>query len=230
MKEQQYFCADLSSDNILLPEATARHLAQVLRMQVGDKLLLGDGKGTIALVAITVVTKKAVQVQLIQKYFIAPKPISINLGIAFTKNATRMEWLLEKATEIGVENIYPIICQRGEHGKIKEERWHSILTSATNQSKQAYIPKLHAPIALHKALKIHETNFIAHCLPTPKEPLLNCTLNKSSLILIGPEGDFTTEEVSLCTEAGAIAVSLGSNRLRTETAGMVALTLMNTKI
>jgi 16S rRNA (uracil1498-N3)-methyltransferase len=229
---QQYFCKDLESDIIQLPEATARHIAGVLRMRVGDTFYLCDGMGKRVIATILEMSKKNVTVRLsdIQSYPKVEKRIA--LGIAFTKNPSRMEWLLEKATEIGIQDIYPLDCKRGEHGKIKEERWNNILIAAMCQSQQVYLPKLHSLTSIKEVLEIHtkDTKLVAHCIATePKHELAILPIHNSSLILVGPEGDFTHEEVDLCLQQGTLPVSLGATRLRTETAGLVAVTLLKNK-
>jgi 16S rRNA (uracil1498-N3)-methyltransferase len=154
------------------------------------------------------------------------------LGIAFTKNNSRNEWLLEKAMEMGIEQIYPIITDRTEKDKLKMERLQGILISAMLQSQQCYLPQLHDSIKLKALLQQSTTTaqrFIAHCIDTEerKSYITHLQPGKDTLMLIGPEGDFTPAEINLCLEAGLEPVSLGQNRLRTETAGLYACTIFN---
>jgi len=213
---------------VLLEEATARHVVQVLRMAPGEQLLLTDGRGHAATARITDTAKKrcAVSVEAVQLH---PKPaFDLRLGIAFTKNTSRNEWLLEKATELGVQEIIPLITKRSEHPRVKEERWQGILTAAMLQSQQYYLPALSAPTKLEDVLgTAAELKLMAHC-EADKERMLPNTLpvTKSALILIGPEGDFTPDEISLAMQQGFQGLFLGHTRLRTETAAMAALAFL----
>ena len=210
---------------IALEEASARHIVQVLRMQQGAQLHLTDGKGWHATTVITNAGKKNCTVQ-IQKAATAQRTgPALHLAIAFTKNTARNEWLLEKATELGVARITPLQTTRTEKVHARQERWEGILTSAMLQSQQFFLPQLDVPISFEKVVKAAAGSqiLIAHCNEGEKQPIANAlTPQKSTLILIGPEGDFTAEEVTLATTAGATAISLGNTRLRTETAAMAA--------
>ena len=144
------------------------------------------------------------------------------------KNVSRFEWFLEKATEIGVGEIIPLICERTEKEKFRQDRLQQILISAMLQSQQCHMPLLQEPLAFNKAVNLNfEQKFIAHCTDEKKAPLsTQSKRSTSSLILIGPEGDFTNIEIELALNKKFVPVSLGENRLRTETAGIVAATLL----
>ncbi|WP_118972616.1 RsmE family RNA methyltransferase [Taibaiella koreensis] len=213
-----------------LDEATSKHCIQVLRMQEGEHMLLTNGKGLRARVSIVAAERKRCGVQVVTLETLTERPYALSLGIAFTKNNSRNEWLLEKATEMGIEHIYPLTVQRSEKEKFNAERLKLILISAMLQSQQCFLPRLHEPQPLKQLMTAAaEQKLLAHCLSgEPRHSLLQAMQpSRSTLVLIGPEGDFTREEVSLCLEQGFSPVSLGANRLRTETAGLYACTVFN---
>jgi 16S rRNA (uracil1498-N3)-methyltransferase len=228
---QLFYQSQITETVFNIQEETARHIAQVLRMQVGDKFMLTDGLGKYKVMRIDEVGKKTVVASTMESKIEERKEKQISIAIAFTKNNNRMEWLLEKITEIGIADIYPIITQRSEHNKINLERFNKILIAAMCQSKQFYLPKIHEPIALQKLIVQNnwEQKFVAHCIDNEtKIELKNyAPFDKKSIILIGPEGDFAQNEIDLCIENKCKPVSLGNTRLRTETAGLVAVTLLN---
>ena len=219
---------------IVLNESTSKHCIHVLRMQIGDSVMLTDGKGLNIKATIAAPDRKHCSVQVVARKTEQNLAPYFSLGISFTKNNSRNEWLLEKATEMGICNIYPLITQRSEREKIKPERLHNILVSAMLQSQQCFLPTLHETMTLTHFLK-HEVDIlsssqllIAHCLEEEKNTLLSSyEVGKNALVLIGPEGDFSNEEVDLCLQNGFKAVSLGQHRLRTETAGLYACTIFN---
>ena len=213
-----------------LPDDTARHVAQVLRMVAGEEVLLTDGKGVLATCRLDKVEKKRVSVVVQHVDNIPPQAPSLHLAIAFTKSAARNEWLLEKATELGVRHISPIITARSIRERIRLERWHAILISAMLQSKQCWLPQLDAPIPFTEIITgdAPTQKLIAHCMndvtTLQRMPITQALAAvKDTLILIGPEGDFTSAEVTLALAAGASPISLGGNRLRTETAALAAI-------
>lgn len=216
---------------IWLHEDTARHVVQVLRMQCNEQLKLTDGKGNELLVTISVAAKKKCAVVLNEIVVHQPKKNKLHLAVAFTKNTSRNEWLLEKATELGVSSILPIIVTRSEKEKIRYDRWKNILVSALIQSQQYYLPELWEAVSLKELLKRNNNipqKLIAHCIEgNEKMPLLQTKNNTETIMLIGPEGDFTNDEVNLCIENGFQPVDLGSQRLRTETAAMAVCAYFN---
>lgn len=216
---------------IWLQEDTARHVVQVLRMQAGEPLKLTDGKGNEVLVTISLAEKKKCSVVVDEIIIHEPKQNKLHLVVAFTKNTSRNEWLLEKATELGVSSIIPIIVTRSEKERIRYDRWKSILVSALIQSQQYYLPELWEAVFLKELLK--RTNpipqkLIAHCINGQEKISLQQTQsNLETLMLIGPEGDFTNDEVTLCLEQGFQPIALGTQRLRTETAAMAVCAYFN---
>lgn len=210
-----------------LPEDTAKHIGQVLRMLTGEAIHLTDGQGMLAECRLSKTEKKRVEVivELVTEYP-AQHP-ALRLAIAFTRNASRNEWLLEKATELGIRRITPLVTERSVRERIRPERWTAILTSAMLQSKQYWLPQLDNPTPLQTLLSDnHDALFIAHCMDDENKRPLTQALKKgqNAVILIGPEGDFSPAELTLATAAGAMPVSLGNNRLRTETAALAAIT------
>jgi len=214
-----------------LDEPTSKHCIQVLRMQEGEQMLLTDGKGRKALAAIVAADRKRCGVQVLQWETVPARPCRLSLGIAFTKNNSRNEWLLEKAAEGGIDHIYPLISARSEKEKFNADRLNAILVSAMLQSQQCYLPRLHEPMPLKKILQVQPgaRRLIAHCIDTGdrKGLLQQMPAGEDVLVLIGPEGDFTPDEVTLCLEQGFCPVSLGPNRLRTETAGLYVCMVFN---
>jgi 16S rRNA (uracil1498-N3)-methyltransferase len=215
---------------LVLSEEASKHIVQVLRMTIGERLQLTDGKGLLLTAEIINDHKKSCTVQKITIEKIPAPQKQITIAISLVKNASRFEWFLEKATEIGVTTIIPLICSRTEKQHFRFDRMKGILTSAMLQSHQAWLPILHEPVLFEKLILTDksESKFIAHCETDEKKNHLNAIpKSSSSIMLIGPEGDFTTAEIELALKNNFIPVSLGENRLRTETAGMVAVTLLN---
>jgi 16S rRNA (uracil1498-N3)-methyltransferase len=219
-----------ASSEITLDEATSKHIVRVLRMQVGEQLQLTNGKGDLFTAAISDDNRKKCVVRILKTTNNKLQTTNITIAISPVKNNTRFEWFLEKATEIGVSAIIPLMCTRTEKGSMKPERMKSILISAMLQSQQCMLPELHEPVRFDQLVKAatQQQKFIAHCTEDAKRNLtdLNNGSLTSKIILIGPEGDFTNEEIDLATANHFSAVSLGNTRLRTETAGIVAATLL----
>ena len=219
-----------SSIDVVLDEATSKHMAQVLRMENGEQLQLTNGKGILFTAQITDNNRKRCSTRIMQTTNHKPQTSNICIGISPVKNNTRFEWFLEKATEIGVTEIVPLICNRTEKTVFKFERMKSILVSAMLQSQQSWLPVLHEPVKFNEFVKLstQQQKFIAHCMDDAKRNLadLNNESLSSKIILIGPEGDFTPEEIELALNNHFSAVTLGPTRLRTETAGIVAATLL----
>ena len=214
--------------SIILSEETSKHVTKVLRMVNGEKLQLTDGKGKIVTAEIIQEHKKATEVKVLSTSHIPPRTSNITIAISLIKNNSRFEWFLEKATEIGVSEIIPLICERTEKQNFRHDRMKNILVSAMLQSQQAWLPTLQEPVKFSKAVKTSSQNkYIAHCLEDKKTLIRNQPINQSSIILIGPEGDFTKEEIDLAVANNFIPVSLGNTRLRTETAGLVACVFLN---
>lgn len=226
--EQSFHAGQL----LVLPEESSRHMIQVLRMESGEEVRLTDGAGGVCRAVITDPHKKRCTVR-IDDVFYHPSPEKkVCVAISPLKNSHRFEWFLEKATEIGISEILPIICHRTEKLQLRMDRLRGILVSAMLQSQQVWLPALREPQPFAGAIasREEENRWIAYCdeqtvrvsLPVNSSP-------GSSIILIGPEGDFTPEEAAYAMEKGYTAVTLGNNRLRTETAGMVAATLLQVR-
>ncbi|MBR2648354.1 MAG: 16S rRNA (uracil(1498)-N(3))-methyltransferase [Sediminibacterium sp.] len=216
------------SSVLTVSEQTSKHCIQVLRMQLGEKILLTNGTGWLTEATIITADKKRMAVQTSVAMYKEPATIQTTLAISFVKNPSRIEWLLEKATEIGVVGIVPLICERSEKTVAKSERWDNILISAMLQSKQVYKPILHKAATVKELLAVpfSGSTFIAHCLEGTKPLAQYLPLAAYRRVLIGPEGDFTRAEIATATDAGCLALDLGQTRLRTETAGLVAVTLL----
>lgn len=215
-----------------LEEDTAKHVVQVLRMENGEQLRLTDGAGTLATATISNAQKKKCSVTLNEVQKFEPAATPFHLCVAFTKNTSRNEWLLEKATELGVTTIVPLIAARSERERFRHDRWQNILVSAMLQSQQYYLPELAEPAELPAVLKRFEAvkqKFIAHCISEEERTSISGSMapHKETLIFIGPEGDFTSEEVALCMAQGCRPIVMGANRLRTETAAMAACAYFN---
>ncbi|XZF12458.1 RsmE family RNA methyltransferase [Chitinophagaceae bacterium MMS25-I14] len=218
--------------DIWLEEDTARHVMQVLRMRQGDSFRLTDGHGTAADVTISQEGKKKCAVHINDTVFHKAPEAALHLCIAFTKNTSRNEWLLEKATELGVNGIIPLMAARSERERIRPERWQNIIVSAMLQSQQYYLPLLHSQQTVTQTLDTFRDvpqKLMAHCIGALARTSLMEALKpkKTTLLFIGPEGDFTEEEVQLAAKAGCAGISLGHTRLRTETAAMSACALFN---
>jgi 16S rRNA (uracil1498-N3)-methyltransferase len=219
-----------SITNVVLDEPTSKHIVQVLRMQNGEQLQLTNGKGVLFTAEITDNNRKKCAVRIVEKVKSKKSKIKISIAISPVKNNTRFEWFLEKVTELGVAEIIPLICSRTEKTAMKFERMKSILVSAMLQSKQCWLPVLHEPTKFDTLIKSshQEQKFIAHCMDDEKRSLadLNNEALSFKIILIGPEGDFTPEEIEMALQNHFCAVALGETRLRTETAGIVAASLL----
>lgn len=216
-----------NSTEIIFDKEESKHIVKVLRKHFGDILYITDGKGRIFEAQITSDNDKKCTATICKSEIKPKKNYHLHLAVAPTKMNERYEWFLEKATEIGIDEITPIICEHSERTSIKIERFERIILSAMKQSLQAYKPKLNSPTPLVDFLKKDEytTKFIAHCEPTDRKELvaeLQKMTSEKILILIGPEGDFSSSEIKTALENGFKPVLLGKTRLRTETAAVVA--------
>ena len=228
----QLFFIEKPESEIVLSKEESKHATKVLRKKEGDILNFTDGKGGFYKAEITVADTKKCRLQIISSEQ-KPKQHNYHLHIAIapTKNMDRYEWFLEKATEIGIDEITPIICEHSERKVIKTERCNRILLSAMKQSLKLHLTKLNETITLKDFLKqdFEGNKYIAHCEDGEKTELRKEEKTEKTLILIGPEGDFSPTEVELALENQFKTVSLGGSRLRTETAGIVAVHTINMK-
>jgi 16S rRNA (uracil1498-N3)-methyltransferase len=216
---------------LVLNEETSKHVVQVLRMQNGEQLNLTDGKGNLLTTEITDNHKKNCVVKIVSSDHQLPTSNKISIAISLLKNANRFEWFLEKAAELGVNEIIPLLCSRTERAHFRSDRMKGILISAMLQSQQCWLPVLQEPVQFYDFVIEEDDDrnkFVAHCEEESKQPLMGSVIEPfiDKLILIGPEGDFTKEEIAHSIINNFIPVSLGNTRLRAETAGIVAATLL----
>ena len=228
----QLFFTENPESEIVLSKEESKHATKVLRKKEGDILNFTDGKGGFYRAEITVADTKNCKLQIISSEQ-KPKQHNYHLHIAIapTKNMDRYEWFLEKATEIGIDEITPIICEHSERKVIKTERCNRILLSAMKQSLKFHLPKLNEAISLKEFLKqdFEGNKYIAHCEDGEKTELRKEEKANKTTVLIGPEGDFSASEIEMALQNQFKAVNLGTSRLRTETAGLVAVHTINLK-
>ena len=206
----------------------SRHAVRVLRLTEGAQLRLTDGKGFFYTGKIIKADSKECRFEILDKEGSPKRNFFIHIAIAPTKNADRIEWFVEKATEIGIEEISFILCKNSERKTINLDRVEKIALSAMKQSQQSWLPKINEPVPFHEIISsLADQKFIAYVDPSNKRLLQSITQqNKKYLMLIGPEGDFSSEELEQASQRGFEKVSLGANRLRTETAGLVAVQVL----
>lgn len=226
-----FYTPDLQDDIYRLNEEESKHCVRVLRLTEGDNLFLVDGKGLYSEAVITDAHPKACMLKVVNRqYNYGKKDFQLTIGVAPTKNIDRYEWFLEKATEIGIDAIIPLVSRHSERKEIKPERLEKVMVSAMKQSIKAYLPVLKPLQTFKETIKRPSTGlrFIAHCNEGEKVLLRDVVKKgKDVLILIGPEGDFSVEEVEMAIKEGFIPISLGDARLRTETAALVACHTVN---
>ncbi len=217
-----------STNAYTLSEETSKHCVQVLRMKEGDRIDLTNGVGQIFEATITIAHKKNTQVQISAERTEAAPNQKIVLGISLLKNAVRLEWLFEKATEMGIHTIVPLICERTIHERFKTDRMQNILQSAMIQSQQVWLPILSEPTSLENFIQQYKAGqkLMAHCEPTEKINIKSITPSNDCILLIGPEGDFSPSEIQHAIAQDYQAIHLGPTRLRTETAGLFALSIL----
>lgn len=253
MKEIHLFYAPDIAEDPMLPQEEAQHAVRVLRMQEGDSLLVTDGRGHFHEAVLTLASPKRCSVEIVRTYA-AQRPWrgGIHLAVAPTKSMDRMEWLAEKATEIGMDSLAFLDCANSERHVVKTERIEKIVVAATKQSHKAFKPEVHPLTDFRKFVQqpFCGEKYIAHCYRDLDEstpcgdyaggtqgrerfagrdiPALSQAMGPdgASLVLVGPEGDFSLEEVRMAEAAGFRPISLGRSRLRTETAALVAVHLM----
>lgn len=223
-----FYSAEVTGNYHTLYEGESKHAVQVLRMKKGDTAILLDGVGGKyhAEILNAHPRKCELQISLIEK--IARRNFHLHIAIAPTKMNERMEWFLEKATEIGIDEITPIICDRSERRVTNHDRFMKVIIAAMKQSMNPWLPVLNEQMNFDEFIAKYPDGFIAHCMNSEKTLLKNCIFQQKDFnVLIGPEGDFTENEVEKAVQAGRKPVSLGNARLRTETAGIVACHTIN---
>ena len=232
MSTPYFYFAHLATmeEEFTLNENSSRHIVQVLRMLPGENLQLTNGKGLSVVATIREANKKRCLVRIAEKVVRERSPITTQIGLSLLKNANRFEWFLEKATELGISKIVPLKCARTEKQQFRMERMQGIVESAMIQSQQVWMPDLQQPKNFTDFVKEVQSDqkCIAHCEPGSKKKINELVSGQqtSRLVLIGPEGDFTTEEIKQALECGFAAVQLGENRLRSETAAVAAAVLI----
>ncbi|MFZ4548874.1 MAG: 16S rRNA (uracil(1498)-N(3))-methyltransferase [Bacteroidales bacterium] len=215
---------------ITLGSDESYHIVKVLRMRVGETIHLSDGAGNLFEGKILTQEAKSCSVMLtaVEAEY-GKRPFKLHLAVAPTKNIARFEWFLEKATEIGIDEITPLICEHSERAQIRTERLQKIILSAAKQSIKAYLPQLHEPIKFSDFVKLNHTSskFVAYVEEKQPEHLKTAYQKGDCTILIGPEGDFSKKEMELALTNQFKPISLGPARLRTETAAIVACHVIN---
>lgn len=221
-----FYTPDIAAATYTLNEEESRHCSKVLRLTIGDSVNLIDGVGGFYEAEIFAVTRKNVQLRIVSKQDeFGKRNHHLHIAVAPTKNIDRLEWFLEKATEIGIDEITPIICERSERKVVKEERLEKVITSAVKQSLTAYHPKLHSSTSYTAFIQsqVADVKLIAHCMDGEKTYINQLVKpHQSCIVLIGAEGDFTPAELSIALQNGYKPVTLGNTRLRTETAALAA--------
>ena len=234
MKEERYFYVPDAATRQMLPDEEAVHAVRVLRLTVGDEIMLMDGCGTFYEAEVTETTAKrcsySIKSTLPQQ---RQWPGRVHLAVAPTKMMERTEWLLEKATEVGIDELSLLNCQFSERRAVKLPRLEKIAVAAMKQSRKAWLPQLNDMQDFRHFIQWHATGrrYIAHCYnEIPRENLFDCLRqgqpDEDALVMIGPEGDFSFDEVQTAIAAGFVSVDLGKSRLRTETAGLAAVMMM----
>lgn len=226
-----FYTPDISGNNYTLDETESKHCIRVLRLDAGDEITLVDGKGGFFTAKITDPNPKRCAVRIVKSELnFGLRNFYIHVAIAPTKNIERIEWFLEKATEIGINRVTPLLCRYSERKEIKGDRLEKVMVSAMKQSLKAYLPQLDPLTKFNEFITqpFQGQKFIAHCEENHRDLLTKMIVsNQNYLILIGPEGDFSTEEIEMAISAGFNPVSLGDSRLRTETAGVIACHTFN---
>ncbi|MCA1759298.1 MAG: 16S rRNA (uracil(1498)-N(3))-methyltransferase, partial [Bacteroidales bacterium] len=220
---QLFYVPNVAKSEIVLDETESKHAIRVLRLNAGDKVQVVDGAGGFYTAEITEPHPKKCKLSILESHKeFGKRQFKLHIAIAPTKNIDRFEWFLEKATEIGIDEITPLLCEHSERKNIKPDRLEKILVSAMKQSVKAYLPKLNPLVPYNNFIKLNGTSqkFIAHC-NVGEKPHLKNEIEKGGnvIILIGPEGDFSPDEVEQAKTNGFREISLGPSRLRTETAG-----------
>ncbi|TGE06010.1 16S rRNA (uracil(1498)-N(3))-methyltransferase [Hymenobacter fodinae] len=221
-----FYAPDLTTPVYTLPEDESKHAVRVLRLTAGDAVELVDGRGGVYEATVETADAKRCRLRVVQEHQVPRRPYTVHLAVAPTKNLDRMEWLVEKATEIGVERFSFLRSARSERRELKLERLEKIAVSALKQSGQAWLPEFSELTDFAKFLPTiaGEAAFIAHLEEGDRTPLSQVAATGSTCcILIGPEGDFTPQEIEAAFAQGIRPVTLGSSRLRTETAALAAV-------
>lgn len=226
-----FYTPDISSETYTLSEEESKHCIRVLRMREGDTITLVDGKGGYYSAEIVDANPKRCAVEVRDKKMnFGKRDHFLHIACAPTKNIERFEWFLEKATELGIDEITPMDCEHSERTVVKTERLNKVIVSAMKQSVKAYLPKLNEVISFPEFVsqEFAGQKFIAHCAGGDKQKLKDLVKpGEPALVLIGPEGDFSDNEIKFARENGFVEITLGTSRLRTETAALAACHTVN---
>jgi 16S rRNA (uracil1498-N3)-methyltransferase len=227
----RFYSDQIEGQLIFLNDEEAKHCSKVLRLQMGDTVQAFDGKGNLHTALIQQISKQQVQAKIIETQFTIPSPYRIHLAIAPTKNISRLEWCIEKTCELGIASITPLLCRRSERKVIKPLRLEKIILAAIKQSQKTHLPKLHKLTSVKDYLKQTFTGsqYICHCAYETNPHLASNFQPSADInIMIGPEGDFHEEEIHSALASGFHHAGLGKERLRTETAGVYAVSIFHT--
>lgn len=227
---QLFYTSRIESGFAVLEEEESRHLTTVLRRKTGDSVLVTDGVGHFYNGVVDQIGKKEVSIRIESTQVVPETQPRLFLAVAPTKNIDRFEWMLEKAVEVGISAIIPLRCQRSERDTVRLDRLEKIAISASKQSLRAWFPKVFPLTDFKTVLQQAPVSrkLIAWCDDAPRPHLKTVVEPTDTLILIGPEGDFSPDEVALAKQAGCLEISLGKARLRTETAGLAAAVIFYT--
>ncbi len=214
-----------TDSSFVFDKEESKHIVKVLRKKESDKIFITNGLGFLFISEISLASDKKCEVKILEIQEFEKIKYNLHIAVAPTKMNDRLEWFLEKATEIGIQEITPIICEHSERKVYKIDRAEKIIQSAMKQSNQFYLPKINEPVSFKEFISNtkSENKFIAHCIETERKQLKDCiNTSENYVILIGPEGDFSESEIELALANNYKAVMLGNTRLRTETAALVA--------
>ncbi|MCO5248767.1 MAG: 16S rRNA (uracil(1498)-N(3))-methyltransferase [Chitinophagales bacterium] len=227
---KRFFAESIFDDRILLSDEEMHHCTHVLRTQDKELVEVTDGKGNLWLTTVHFINKKQIYLEVEKQLVVdAPHPAKCSLAVAPTKNVDRIEWLVEKAVEIGIKDFYPILTERTERNRLRIDRLEKIALAAMKQSLRLWKPIIHEPILFEKLIQ-ENTNvhrYIAYCEDEFEKIAVHQIEKQDALVFIGPEGDFTHQEVAFAVQNHVIPLSLGNVRLRVETAALVACVLVN---
>jgi 16S rRNA (uracil1498-N3)-methyltransferase len=224
-----FYQPDILNGNYFLDVEESHHAVKVFRFREKDSIDITDGVGTLYSAVITKADSKKCEFEVVKKSKQSPRSFVIHIAIAPTKNMDRIEWFVEKAIEIGVDQISFVVCQKSERKTVNMDRIQKLAVSALKQSRQTWMPKIYSPVPFEEILTSNsDQKFIAYVDGQNPDQLKKITIPAQRyLVLIGPEGDFSKEELALAQQNNFRKVSLGPNRLRTETAGLVACQILN---
>jgi 16S rRNA (uracil1498-N3)-methyltransferase len=226
-----FYSKEIGNKKAILSPEESRHCVKVLRLKTGDIVHLTDGNGNLYTTKLVIDHDKHCELEIIStepKY--GKRNFHLQMAVAPTKNISRFEWFLEKATEVGIDSVIPIICENSERYNVNMERLNKVVISAMKQSLKTYLPEILKPVRFNDliARKTNSEKYIAHCSESFHEELKQIIKPQNdTLIYIGPEGDFSPEEIKMAINSGIKPVRIGKSRLRTETAALVACITIN---